>query len=130
MLAVRFRRAVTALQRAALTARFDSAGPQYASSFASVAIRYFCSAAAPPALPPGTCVVPMPQLSPSMTHGSVAKWLKVRARALQGLAFASEQVKMSSAATILLLCKSELSSRPQGSLWRSLMWSWRSLRTA
>jgi len=94
---------VTALQRTALTARLDSAGPHDASCFTSVTVRYFCSGAGPPALPPGTCIVPMPQLSPSMTHGSVAKWLKVRTRALQGLAFPSEQVKMSSAATVLLL---------------------------
>jgi len=72
---------VTALQRTALTARLDSAGPHDASCFTSVTVRYFCSGAGPPALPPGTCIVPMPQLSPSMTHGSVAKWLKVRTRA-------------------------------------------------
>lgn len=56
------------------------------------ASRDYTSPATFPDLPAGSIIVPMPQLSPSMTHGSVKRWLKARTCFLRSVTSVSAKI--------------------------------------
>ena len=65
-------------------------------------------------------VVPMPKLSPSMTEGTVSKWLKVGLPAVRALRMHAACTSITGRFTTVCFC-----CRHQGMQLQSSMWSWR-----